>query len=122
MSGKLMAAGIDVDGWGQGLDVDGFLDPPPNPVLLRSKGGDILFPEVVLVVAGMLKHGRLIFAQSIGGSRRVLLETGSDGSFCLADIPAWARCRVSTSAGYVVDVTYSLFFLEFVFRVDKGLS
>ena len=54
MSGKLMAAGIDVDGWGQGLDVDGFLDPPPNPVLLRSKGGDILFPEVVLVVAGML--------------------------------------------------------------------
>ena len=49
-----MAAWIDVDGWGQGLDEDGFLYPPPNPVLLRSKGGDILFPEVVLVVAGML--------------------------------------------------------------------
>ncbi len=110
-----MAAGIDVDGWGQGLDVDGFLDPPPDPVLLRSKDGDTLFPEVVMVVASVLEHGRFVFPQSVGGGGSVLLETGCDGSFCLTDIPAWARCGVGTSAGYVVDMTYSLFFLEFVF-------
>ena len=70
-----MASRVDIDGRVKGLDVDGFLYAPPDPVLLRSKGRDVLFPEVVLMVAGMLEHGRLVFPQSVGGSRHMLLET-----------------------------------------------
>ena len=104
VGGELMTPWIDVDGWVKGLDVDGLLDAPPDPVLLRGKCDDVFFPEMVLVVAGVLEHCRLVFAESVSGSRGMLLETGRDGSLCLADISAWARCRVGSSAGYVVDV------------------
>ena len=109
-----MAPWINVDGWVKGLDVDRLLDAPPDPVLLRGKCDDVFFPEMVLVVAGVLEHCQLVFAESVSGSRGMLLETGRDGSLCLADISAWARCRVGSSAGYVVDVANGLLFFEFV--------
>ena len=117
-----MAPRVDIDGRVKGLDVDGFLYAPPDPVLLGSKGSDVLFPEVVLMVAGVLEHGRLILPQSIGGGGSVLLETRRDGSLGLTNISAWARCGVGTSAGYVVDMTRSLIFLKFVLRFDQCFS
>ena len=115
-----MASRVDIDGRVKGLDVDGFLYAPPDPVLLGSKGSDVLFPEVVLMVAGVLEHGRLILPQSIGGGGSVLLETRRDGTLGLTNISAWARCGVSSSTRYVVDMSYSLFLFYFVFRMNKG--
>ena len=120
VGGKMVASRVDIYGRVKGLDVDGFLYAPPDPVLLRGKDGDVLFPEMVLVVAGVLEHCRLVFAESVSGSRGMLLETGRDGSLCLTDISAWARCGVGSSARYVVDMAYSLFFFYFVFRMNKG--
>ena len=122
VGGKMVASRVDIYGRVKGLDVDGFLYAPPDPVLLRSKGNDVLFPEMVLMVAGVLEHGRLVFAESVSGSTGMLLETGRDGSLCLADISAWARCRVGSSAGYVVDVANGLLFFELVLWMNKGFS
>ena len=118
----MVASRVDIYGRVKGLDVDGFLYAPPDPVLLRSKGNDVLFPEMVLMVAGVLEHGRLILPQSVGGGGGVLLETGRDGSLCLTNISAWARCGVGSSAGYVVDMAYGLLLFEFVFRMNEGFS
>ena len=71
--GKLMTPRVNIDRRGKGLDVDGFLYAPPDPVLLRGKGSDVLFPEMVLMVAGVLEHSRLIFPQGVGGGGGVLL-------------------------------------------------
>ena len=71
-----MTPRVNIDRRGKGLDVDGFLYAPPDPVLLRSKGNDVLFPEMVLMVAGVLEHGRLVIPQSIGGGGSVPLEMG----------------------------------------------
>ena len=68
-----MTPRVNIDRRGKGLDVDGFLYAPPDPVLLRGKGSDVLFPEMVLMVAGVLEHGRLIFPQGVGGGGGVLL-------------------------------------------------
>ena len=62
-----MAAGIDIDRWGEAFDVDGLSYPSANPVLIDGEDTDILFAKMVAVFAGMLKHGRLIFALGVGG-------------------------------------------------------
>ena len=73
VGGKMVASRVDIYGRVKGLDVDGFLYTPPDPVLLRGKDGDVLFPEMVMVVAGVLEHSRLIFPQGVGGGGGVLL-------------------------------------------------
>ena len=62
-----MAAGIDIDRWGEAFDVGGLSYPSANPVLIDGEDTDILFAKMVAVFAGMLKHGRLIFALGVGG-------------------------------------------------------
>ena len=39
----------------------------PYPVMLAGQDGNVLFAEVVLLLACMLEHSRLIFAQCVGG-------------------------------------------------------
>ena len=52
-----MASWVNVDRWVECSDVNGFLDTPSNPVLLRREYGNVFFPEVMLVVSGVLQHG-----------------------------------------------------------------
>ena len=62
-----MAAGIDINRWGEAFDVNGLSYPLSNPILIDGEDADILFAKMVAVFAGMLKHGRLIFALGVGG-------------------------------------------------------
>ena len=62
---ELVAAGVNVDRGGKGLDEKGLFNPPAMPVLFRRENGDVLFPEVVAIFAGMLKHGRFVFAKGV---------------------------------------------------------
>ena len=100
---QMVPAWVYVDGGVKGLDEDGLFNAPLDPIMLRGKDGNVLFAKVVVVFASMLQHCRLVLPKSIGGSRGVLLEAGSCSAFSLTNIPAWARCGVSTSTGYVVD-------------------
>ena len=71
----MVATGIDVDGWGEGLYVESLFDAPSNPVLLGAEDGDVLLAEMVPIFAGVLEHGRLVLAKTIGGSGGVVMET-----------------------------------------------
>ena len=70
-----VAARIDVDGWVEGLNKEGFFNASFHPILIRREDGDIFFSEVVAVLACMLEHGRFIVAKSIGRGGEMLLET-----------------------------------------------
>ena len=76
----------------------------------------------MVVIASMLQHCRLVLTKSIDGGRCVLLEAGSCSAFSLTNIPAWAWCRVSSSAGDVVDNAGLLLFRKLVFGLDKTFS
>ena len=113
-----MTPRVNIDRRGKGLDVDGFLYAPPDPVLLRGKGGDVLFPEMVLVVAGVLEHCRLVFAESVGRGGSVFLETSSCGPFGFAYVYVWAWLMVNTCTWLVVYDTDFFFFFQLVLRFD----
>ena len=117
-----MAAGINVDGWVEGLDEEGLSDAPFHPIMFGRKNCDIFFTKVMVMLSCMLKHGRFVVAQSIARSGKVLLEASPDRPLGLTDICAWAWCFIGTSARYVVDVSHSLACFEFIFWFDKGFS
>ena len=90
MRGEMVSARVDVHGGFERLDVKGFFYPSFNPVMLGCKHSDVL-AEVVVVVASMLQHGRLVLAKSIGSGGFVLLEAGIHCSFRFPNM-TWARC------------------------------
>ena len=73
--GEIVAAGVDVDGGLECLDVKGFLDTPLDPVMLRCEDKNVFFAEVVAVLTSELEHGRFEFTKSIGGGGFMLLES-----------------------------------------------
>ena len=106
-----MAARVDINGGFESTDEKGLFDTTFDPVILRSKNGDIFLAEMVALFAGMLQHCRLILAKSIHRGGLVLLEAGCCSPLGFPNIPAWAWCRVGTSAGYVVYLADLFFFL-----------
>ena len=90
MGREVVAARIDVDGWVEGLNKEGFFNASFHPILIRREDGDIFFSEVVAVLACMLEHGRFVVAKSIGRGGEMLLETSANCSLGLTDIRAWA--------------------------------
>ena len=119
---EFVAAWVDVDGWGEGLDVDGLFYTPFYPVMLGGENGDVLLPEMVVVFAGMLQHGRFVFAEIVAGSGGVLLESGCSGPLCFADISAWAGYGVVACAWYMVHVAVCFLFAQLIFGMDECFS
>ena len=85
-----MAAGIDVDGWVEGLNIEGFSNASLNPILFRREDGDVFFTKMVVMLTRMLQHSRFVMAKGVGGSGEMLLEAGADRSLGLTDICARA--------------------------------
>ena len=117
-----MAARVNVNGGIEGLDVNGLFNPSFGPIVLRGQDGNILLAKVVVIIASMLQHCRLVLPKSISGGRGVLLEAGSCSPFSLTDIPAWAWCRVGTSARYVVDMAYCFLLFQLVLGLNKRFA
>ena len=115
-----MTTWVNVYGGLEGFDVQCLLNASPDPIMFGIKDGYILFAEVVVIVSGMLQHCRLELTKSIRRSGRVLLEAGSCSPFSFANVCAWARCGISSSAWYVVDMTSGLLFVELVFGLNQG--
>ena len=90
--------------------------------MLCGKDGNVIFAEVMVLFPSVLEHGGFVFSECVGGSGSVLLEAGGDCALCFADIRARARCRVDSGARYVVHMACCVFFVEFVFWMNKGFS
>ena len=117
MRRQFVASWVDIYGGFEGLDEDGLLYTPFDPVMLRGENGNILFAEVVVVFPSVLQHGRFALAESVSGGRGVFFESRRC-SLCLTHIATRAWDGVRAGAWYVVDMTVFVFFVEFVLRVD----
>ena len=60
VGGESVAAGINVDGWVEGLDEESLSDAPFHPIMFGRENRDIFFTKMMVMLPCVLKHGRFV--------------------------------------------------------------
>ncbi len=101
----MVAFRIDVDGWFECMNVDGFLDAAFDPVVVRSESY-LRKWWLLYVVTCMLEHCVFVFSEGVGGGICIFVKSSCSYVLGFAYVGARTWCKVSSCTRYMMNVAY----------------